>query len=176
MKIVVWILSAVAGILIILLSLVYFMPGYDMNIVLSDSMKPVFSAGDLVITVPPGGIFGKEIEPSSIVLYDNGNELIIHRVVSVDGNILVTKGDANEEPDPRLVETHQVKGIYLFGLPRLGYFKMFIETRLGWFLVIIVPAALLLGLIVKDIIKEALGSGKPKTSGPEIRKEKQKTV
>ena len=51
-----------------------------------------------------------------------------------------------------------VKGIYLFRIPYVGYVTNFVQTKLGWFIAIIVPAALLVFWLAKDIVKEALRS------------------
>jgi signal peptidase len=76
-------------------------------------------------------------------------------VLSVDGNTLITKGDANKTPDPNPVLLSQVKSRYLFRIPYVGYAAGFVRTRLGWLLLIILPSLVLVGFIVKDIIKEA---------------------
>ena len=147
--------------MVVLLVLVYVLPGYALSVVRSDSMKPVFAAGDMVVTVPPGSLLGREIAPGSIVTYDLGAERITHRVISIDNNDLVTKGDANEEPDPRPVAMSQVEGTYLFRIPYVGRLSVFVHTKPGWFLLIILPTCLLIGLIVKEIVKEALRADKP---------------
>lgn len=76
----------------------------------------------------------------------------------MDNEILVTKGDAAEDADPWAVSVSDVKGVYLFKIPYVGYMTSFIRTKLGWFLMIIVPAALLVGWLTRDIIKEAFSS------------------
>ena len=77
---------------------VHFSPDYDVYMVRSESMKPAINMGDMVITGPLGGPLGREVRPGSIVTYQRGEELVTHRVLSVDGNTLVTKGDAVEDP------------------------------------------------------------------------------
>jgi len=119
-------------------------------------MEPAINTGDVVIAGPAGAIGG--IKPGSIVTYESGQDVITHRVVSIDGDTLITKGDASEDTDSRPVQLSQVKGSYLFKIPYIGYFTSFLRTRLGWFLAIILPAIVLAGFLVKDIIKEALKS------------------
>ena len=116
-------------------------------------MEPAFNVGDVVIAGPldSGGI-----NPGVIITYQIGKTLITHRVLSVDGNTLITKGDANKAPDPSPVLLSQVQSRYLFRIPYVGYAAGFVRTRLGWFLAIILPSLVLVGFIVKDIIKEAL--------------------
>jgi signal peptidase len=71
------------------------------------------------------------------------------------GNTLITKGDANENPDPIPVQFSQVKSRYLFRIPYIGYAAGFVRTKLGWLLAIILPSIILVGFIIKDIVKEA---------------------
>jgi signal peptidase len=161
LKILKWLISGAIGTIIILLLLVYFLPGYDISIVRSDSMRPAFAAGDMVITVPPGSFLRGEIVSGSIVALKIGDERITHRVVSIDQETFITKGDANEEADPRPVNMSQVTGVYLLKIPRVGYLSAFIRTKPGWFLAVVLPGVLLVGLIVKEIIKEALRIDEP---------------
>ena len=126
-------------------------PDYNIYLVRSESMKPAINMGDMVIMAPANG----QVSPGEIITYERGNELITHRVLSIDGDKLVTKGDAVEDPDPWSVTLSDVRGSYLFRLPYVGYVSNFIKTKPGWFLVIILPAAVLVGFLFKDIFKEA---------------------
>ena len=155
MKILKWSILSILGLILASLAFLYFAPGYDMYIVRSGSMVPAINTGDLVITGPLNGLIGGEVEAGKIVTYQHGHELITHRVQSVNGNTLVTKGDALEDPDPWSVTLDTVKGVYFFKIPYWGYVVNFIQTKLGWFLAIVIPAALLVGWLVKDIVKEA---------------------
>jgi len=112
--------------------------------------------GDLVITGPLNGPINGEIKPGTIVTYEYSKELITHRVQSIDGKTLVTKGDAVEDTDSWSVTLSDVRGVYLFRIPYVGYVTSFVQTKLGWFLAIIIPGALLVGWLAKDIVKAAL--------------------
>ena len=133
----------------------HFSPDYNLYTVRSESMTPAINMGDMVITGPLNGPINEEIKPGTIVTYEHGEELITHRVQSIDGNALVIKGDAVEDPDPWPVTLPDVRGVYLFKVPYAGYVPHFVKTKFGWFLAIIIPGALLVCWLVKDIIKEA---------------------
>ena len=75
---------------------------------------------------------------------------------SVNDETLVTKGDAVEEPDPWSVAMRDVQGTYMFRIPYVGFLTNFIRTKQGWFITIIIPGALLVCWLAKDIVKEAL--------------------
>lgn len=152
--------SVVAGLGLILagLAFIYFSPGYNLFLVRSESMKPAINMGDMIVTGPLNGPINGNVEPGTVVTYQYQKDTITHRVQSVDGEILVTQGDAVEDPDPWAVSMSDVRGIYLFKIPYVGYVTSFVQTKNGWFLMIIIPAALLVLWLAKDIVKEALRS------------------
>jgi len=156
MKVFLWLVSIVLGLVVAGLTFLYFSPGYDLRMVRSESMKPAINMGDLVITGPLNGPINGEIKPGTIVTYEYSKELITHRVQSIDGKTLVTKGDAVEDTDSWSVTLSDVRGVYLFRIPYVGYVTSFVQTKLGWFLAIIIPGALLVGWLAKDIVKAAL--------------------
>ncbi len=160
MKVVSRVIAVILLLVVGALAFVYFSPDYDMYFVRSGSMIPTINVGDLVITGPQGGPLTPVIEPGTIITYEAPTKgEITHRVISVTAdNKFITKGDNAEDPDRAPVELSQVKGIYIFGVPYLGYATSFIRTKTGWYVAIILPTMALLGFIVKDIIKEALKS------------------
>ncbi len=119
-------------------------------------MRPAVNMGDLIITGPVNGLINGELKPGTIITYQYSKELITHRVQSIDGKTLVTKGDAVEDTDSWSVTLSDVRGVYWFRIPYVGYVTSFVQTKLGWFLAIIIPGALLVGWLAKDIVKAAL--------------------
>jgi signal peptidase len=150
MKVFSWLVSIVLVLIIAGFAFVYFSPDYDMHLVRSESMKPAINMGDIVVTGPLGG----EVKAGTIITYQHGDGSVTHRVLSVEGDTLVTKGDAVEDPDPWPVNLSEVKGVYLFKIPYLGYLVNFVRTKFGWFLVIILPATALVAFLIWDIFKE----------------------
>ena len=146
----------VLGLVLAALVFVYVADGYDLYLVRSESMKPAINMGDMIITGPLNGPINGEVKPGTIIAYGYNKDLVTHRVESIDGTALVTKGDAVEDADPWPVTLSDVRGVYLFKIPYVGFVTHFIRTKLGWFLMIIIPAALLVGWLAKDIVKEAL--------------------
>jgi len=139
---------------------VHFSPDYNMYLVRSESMKPAINMGDMVVIGPLDGPLGDGAKPGSIVTYLRGAELVTHRVLSVDGSTLLTKGDAVEDTDPWAVSLSDVRGVYLFRIPAMGYVSNFIRTKLGWLLVVIIPAAVLVAFLIRDIRKKLRESEK----------------
>ena len=148
------------------LAFIYFSPGYDLFFIHSESMKPSLNLGDLVVTGPVKGLLSPEIKSGTIITYKQGKDMVTHRVLSIKGNTLITKGDANEDPDPAPVQMSDIVGIYLFKIPFIGFLVNFTHTKLGWFLIILVPTFILLSLLIKDILKEAFISDSKKAEVP----------
>ncbi|MDD5037999.1 MAG: signal peptidase I [Dehalococcoidales bacterium] len=155
MNIVKWLIISVLVLFIAGCGFIYFNPGYDLLFIRSQSMEPSVKMGDLIVTGPQGGPINGDIQPGMIVTYQHGDETITHRVLSVEGETLTMKGDNLEHPDPWPVTLSDVKGIYLFKIPLVGYVVTVTRTKLGWFLTIIIPTTVLVGWLCFDILKEA---------------------
>ncbi|MDD5287812.1 MAG: signal peptidase I [Dehalococcoidales bacterium] len=159
MKLITRILAAIMLLIVGALGFIYLSPDYNMYFVKSESMVPVFNMGDLVITGPLGGPLTPRIEPGTIITYTIARGEVTHRVIEINKDMnLITKGDNSEDPDQAPVNITQIKGIYLFKVPYFGYLTSFVRTKTGWYVSIILPAMLLVALIIKDIVKEALKS------------------
>ena len=75
--------------------------GYEVNVVLSNSMEPVYSTGELLLVKPAKA---DEIKVNDIISFKgsgvSGN-VITHRVIKIDQEkqVFITKGDANSSQD-----------------------------------------------------------------------------
>ena len=87
------------------------------------SMEPTINIGDMVVFGPAEGLLSGEIAAGTIVTYQKGNSPVTHRVIAVEGDSLITKGDASEDPDSQPVPISEVSGVYLFRIPYVGYFR-----------------------------------------------------
>lgn len=96
--------------------------GYGMANVLSGSMEPTFSKGALLIVKK-----SEDIKKGDIVVYQSGSELIVHRVIAIDGDEVQTQGDANNVADP-VFEKNEIKGVVLFWIPGLGTVAEILKT------------------------------------------------
>jgi signal peptidase len=105
-------------------------------VVRSSSMMPSIRAGDAIL------VRGLDSSPGvgEIVLYETQGQLITHRVVEVRSDGLVTKGDANVEPDPWLVDEDDVRGKVILRLPYAGWLLAFLRQPGGWLLLVVLPA------------------------------------
>jgi len=71
---------------------------YPMAAITSGSMWPTLKKGDMVLIK---GIDGKEeIREGDIIVYRNPKGFTIHRVIRINEDNVITKGDANNISDP----------------------------------------------------------------------------
>ena len=118
--------------------------GYGIANVLSGSMEPTFSKGALLIVKEE-----KKAEPGQIVVYQSGQELIVHRVIQTEGNLVTTKGDANDTADP-VFDMDQIKGVVIGWIPALGLLVSFLKTPAGIILLLVCAVLLLEGSFRKQ--------------------------
>lgn len=110
--------------------------GYGAAVVLSGSMEPEISKGDL--------IFVKETldyTENDIIVYQDGNMLVVHRIIQINEDEIITKGDANNVTDKPIQKT-AIKGEVVAWLPYVGEFVNVIKTPIGTILVAAAAIAL----------------------------------
>lgn len=119
---------------------------YQIKIVQSGSMEPSIKTGSIVIIKPSANYtvgdvvtFGKDTKKDVPTT---------HRIVSsraVEGVLLfTTKGDANEDPDPNEIKQNDIHGKVLFDVPFFGYIIDFARKPLGFAVLIILPALIVI--------------------------------
>ncbi len=114
--------------------------GYKPMIVLSGSMEPTISTGDLVLIEEVNTDLLKE---GDIISFTNETKTITtHRIVSIvteDGNkYFKTKGDNNNTEDPELIEADNVEGRYIGRIRRLGNVLIFAKQPVGMLVIILI--------------------------------------
>ena len=91
--------------------------------VMSNSMKPHFERGDIIIYKKIKDI--NNIKVNDIICYQLDDIKVMHRVVKIDNidnkKYFTTKGDNLLTNDPLKVKEEQIIGTIVFTLPRLGY-------------------------------------------------------
>lgn len=110
--------------------------GYGMSVVLSGSMEDRLSVDDLVIIKATD-----DYKVNDIVLFQEGNSLVIHRIIEIDGDTVTTKGDANNVADEPINKS-QIKGVLVYDIAELGAVVNILKQPISVF--ILLAAALLL--------------------------------
>lgn len=103
----------------------FFINGYSSAVILSGSMEPTLSIDDLVI------IKAKEkYERGDIVVFESENKLIVHRIVKINDDFVVTKGDANNVDDDK-IEVNKIKGYVIGHISGIGKVIGFVKSTYG---------------------------------------------
>ena len=104
--------------------------GVGASVVLSGSMEPALSVGDLLILQEQTNYI-----PGDVVVYQSGSIAVVHRLVALEGENAITRGDANnafDEPIPAAA----IKGKVIAAIPVLGYLIWAMKTPVGILLTI----------------------------------------
>lgn len=135
--------------------------GYKPFIVLSGSMEPEISPGDLILTK---NVDPKEIKVGDIISFRTDETTVVsHRVIEVlteEGLTFQTKGDANIGDDAGIVLPEDIEGTYLFRIGGLGNLALFLQTPVGLLVFVIIPFGL---FIIYDIVSRNRRSKKEKS-------------
>ena len=127
--------------------------GYQVFDVVSGSMEPTYSVGDL--------IYVKSVDPDAVEVGDpitfvlNENLVVAtHRVIRIDAENrhFYTKGDANETADAAPVHFNNLIGIPQFCIPKLGYVSDFVQHPPGTYIAIGAGLMLLVALFLPDLL------------------------
>lgn len=111
--------------------------GFGAAMVLSGSMEPTFSAGDLIIVKEQNSDFAVD----DIVVFQDGTNLVVHRIIEMGEDTVTTQGDANNAKDAP-IEISTIKGRVLFWIPYAGNVVSFLKTPVGIICVIAAAIAL----------------------------------
>ena len=122
--------------------------GYGFSVVLSGSMEPELSVNDLIVVRA-----SDSYAVGDVVVYQSKGELIVHRVVELNGQEVVTKGDANNAADAPIAY-EQLKGKVVGRVPEVGVVIQALKTPVG-FCTVLLLAILLLWLPGRARRKEA---------------------
>lgn len=119
----------------------------------SDSMNPLINTGSIVM-VKKQSIYQIGDIISYYVQYNGREEIVTHRILRKGGNVYVTKGDANLAIDREVVIPRLVIGKAILIIPNLGYYISFAKGLVGLWLVILLPAILIVSIELYKIYIE----------------------
>lgn len=110
--------------------------GFKTYEIVSRSMEDTINKNDIIVVKK---VDKNEINENDIISFDNGNEIITHRIVDIENingqTLYTTKGDNNRFADDEKISFEQIEGKYVFKLSKLGYLMNFLKNR--YFLIIL---------------------------------------
>ena len=129
--------------------------GYRVFNVISGSMEPKYSVGDLIYVKEADPY---KIEEGTVITFVLNEDLVVatHRVIEVDAanQRFYTKGDANEIADSEPVHFNNVIGVPQFSIPKLGYVSDFVQNPPGTYITVAVGAVLIFFAFVPDMFSK----------------------
>ncbi|MEU9372583.1 signal peptidase I [Streptomyces sp. NPDC048255] len=94
--------------------------GWSPSVVVSGSMEPALSRGDVVAVQPVGA---HSVGGGAVIAFHDdthGGRLTTHRAIERQGTTYVTKGDANRGPDTMPVTPDKLEGVVAAVIPWVG--------------------------------------------------------
>lgn len=126
--------------------------GFRYYTILTPSMEPAYSVGDVVIVKLANA---DEINTGDVITFNpssDSNAYLTHRVTEKIPNYegtgvtcFRTKGDSNNTEDSFLIDSSRVIGKVSFSVPKIGYLIRFVQLR--WYFVL--PLAVMLIVLLK---------------------------
>ena len=113
--------------------------GYGLANVLSGSMEPTFSKGTLLLVKDT-----RDVQEGDIVVYQSGRELIVHRIIALSDNEVITQGDANNVADEPFAKA-QLKGKVIAWIPVLGSVAALLKTPVAIIVILLLAFLLIEG-------------------------------
>ena len=142
-----------AGVVVLGGGIAFRMTDFHVQTVLTGSMRPTVSPGDLAITqgVPIGSL---RVGDAIVFTPPNETQSVLHRIASRDGDGITTKGDANSVADPWHVTLQGATGYRLvFVVPYVGWLTELRSAAL-------IAAGLIVALFILLEIRKGVGARK----------------
>ncbi len=143
--------------------------GWQTVTVMSGSMAPAYAV-DAVLAID--SVDPAQIQQGDVIAFqpEADRPMITHRVVAIEqtagGLQFVTKGDANEDPDTNPVPASAVRGRVVFGVPYLGLFVRTVRNPVGFAVLFVLPAILLIGQEILTLRRDRRRKNGPNGDSP----------
>ncbi|MEM2006199.1 MAG: signal peptidase I [Sulfolobales archaeon] len=130
-------LEIIVGVVLLTLIALTLLDYITLAVVEGTSMEPTLQSGDLVIVIKR--VSTKDISVGDVIVYRRSGTLIIHRVLRVEDDTLITKGDNNWLPDPPIRFQAVIGKVLELGgnvvkVPLVGYLTLFARYSMTSFM------------------------------------------
>ena len=119
--------------------------GYTFFEVATGSMTNTINIGDIVVVK-----VNETFKENDIIVYKEENSFITHRVIKIDGQDLITRGDANNSED-KPIKSDQILGKVIYIIPKIGIWRKVLASPeiLGMIIIFIILLGIVLMLTSK---------------------------
>ena len=112
--------------------------GMGVAVVLSGSMEPELSVDDVVFVKET-----KDYAVDDTVVFQDGRSLVVHKIIAKDGDVVTTKGTANNTADAP-IDVKYIKGEVVWSLPYVGAVVTILKTPAATILILAAAVYLLI--------------------------------
>ena len=134
-------LIIIFGVCIVVLNII----GFKTYRVISDSMAPnIYKNAIAIVKTYDDNI---TLEENDIIAFNVNDKLVLHRIEEINGEEIITKGDANDSLDSP-ISIDSVIGVYVFSIPLIG---ILFASIYPWIIIIL---SIFCYIIIKQIYKE----------------------
>ena len=121
--------------------------GFRIYRVISGSMQPALQIGDVIIVKKSTNYAERDI-----ITYSNGLTTITHRIIAINNDEVITKGDANEVDD-KPINKEQIVGKFFFRISNFSLFSIILSENVIYLIMIFLLVLIFLLVIGDRIIK-----------------------
>ena len=132
-------------------------PKINLYTIVSGSMEPNIRVYDVIVDFKVNK--PEDLKIGDVITFKSTSSIskdliVTHRIIDtkiVNGKVeYVTKGDWNSSADSDTAKFDNIIGKVVLRFPQLGRVQFFLATKMGWFLVVLLPA---MCVIIYDVIK-----------------------
>ena len=95
-------------------------------VVLTGSMEPTITIDDLIVIEKTN-----DYKLNDIVVFQDGNLIVVHRIVSIDGEEIITAGDNNDGSTDDPIRESDIYGEVVDIIPILGLILKIVKSPIG---------------------------------------------
>lgn len=121
--------------------------GFRIYRVISGSMQPALQIGDVIIVKKSNNYSERDI-----ITYSNGLTTITHRIIAINNDKVITKGDSNEVDD-KPINKEQIVGKFFFRISNFSLFSIILSKNVIYLIMIFLLVLIFLLVIGDRIIK-----------------------
>lgn len=114
-------------------------------VVLTGSMEPTIGVNDLIVVEKTN-----DYVVNDIVVYQSGSMLVVHRIISIDGEMVTTAGDGNDGAEDEPIHIKNINGEVVNIIPHLGLVLKIVKSPIG----LIIIGGLSIFLLILSYKKE----------------------
>lgn len=127
-------------------------PLFSAYTIVSPSMVPSINVLDVIVNKRVEE--PEDLKKGDIITFSSNTShagiTVTHRILFIDKTsdgkyLYTTKGDNNNTKDPARISFDEIYGKVLFRIPKVGYIQYYLSSVVGWVVIIVIPAIMIIG-------------------------------